>query len=135
MNHSSTASRLSQRTVASLYATEPDIIIETWDFSTAFLQGLKYDELKRHAKKLSIEVRENRRVYLKPPPNIWRHFREYKKSTINISDCMAIFFVLLLLKPIYGSVDAPLLWQLALSLFIIQYLSGIQSVFDDSVFI
>ena len=132
MKHSSTASRLSQRMVASLYATEPDMVMETWDISTALLQGLKYEELKRHAKKLGIEVRENREVYLAPPPNLWRHFREYKKSTINVSDCMAMFVVLLLLKPIYGTVDAPLLWQLALCLFIFQYLKGIQSVLDDS---
>ena len=119
MRHSSTASRLSQRLVASFMATSEDFEMETWDISTAFLQGLKYSELKKHAQKLGIEVKENREVYLAPPANIWRHFREYDKSTINIADSMICSFVLLLLKPIYGTVDAPLLWQLALSIFII----------------
>ena len=108
--------------------------METWDISTAFLQGLRYEELKKHAKALGIEIKENREVYLAPPPNVWRHFREYKNSTINIADTMICFFVLQLLKPIYGTVDAPLLWQLALCIFIIQDLKGIQSVFDDSFF-
>ena len=134
MRHSSTASRLSQRLVASFMATNDDYTMETWDISTAFLQGLKYSELKRHAKQLGIEVKENREIYLAPPANVWRHFREYEKSTINISDHMVCFFVLLLLKPIYGTVDAPLLWQLALCTFIITTLKGIQSVFDDSFF-
>ena len=50
MRHSSTASRLSQRIVGPLMATEEEMVMETWDISTAFLQGLKYEELKNMPK-------------------------------------------------------------------------------------
>ena len=42
--------------------------------------------------------------------------------------------VLLLLKAMYGLVDAPLLWQLALTDFITKMLSGYKSKFDDNFF-
>ena len=135
MRHSSTASRLSQRIISSLYATEQDMVMEVWDISTAFLRGLSYKELQDKARQLGIELKEAREVYLHPPKNLWRHFRQYPKSNIRIDPSMTMFFLLLLLKPIYGLVDAPLLWQLALALFIRCNLGGIQSVFDDNFFI
>ena len=47
---------------------------------------------------------------------------------------MSSFFVLLLLKPMYGLVDAPLLWQIALSSFITTELSGTRSCFDENFY-
>ena len=82
---SSTASRLSQRIAASLGVIE-DMVMESWDVSNAFLQGLSFDTLKTQAKKLGMEpMSVERKVYLDPPANVWRHFRENPKSKINVS--------------------------------------------------
>eukprot|EP00959_Pyramimonas_sp_CCMP1952_P018248 386693-Pyramimonas_sp.AAC.1 len=120
--------------VASLFSIEKEMEIETWDISTAFLQGLNYKDLKKYADQLGIEIRQERKVHMRLPPNAWRHFRNYEKSNIHISDSASQLFYLMLLKPIYGTVDAPLLWQLALTMFIKEELKGIQSVFDDNFF-
>eukprot|EP00959_Pyramimonas_sp_CCMP1952_P426227 8927298-Pyramimonas_sp.AAC.1 len=71
---------------------------------------------------------------MKPPQNGWRHFRNYEKPNIHISGSESQFFYLMLLKPIYGTVGAPLLWQLVLTMFVKKELKGIQSVFDDNFF-
>eukprot|EP00959_Pyramimonas_sp_CCMP1952_P191296 4000192-Pyramimonas_sp.AAC.1 len=83
---------------------------------------------------MGIEVREQRKIYLQPLANAWRHFRESEKSNIRIPEHEAMFFVLQLLKPIYDTVGAPLLWQLALTLHVTDELKGVQSVFDDNFF-
>ena len=43
-------------------------------------------------------------------------------------------FLLLLLKPVYGLVDGPLLFQLALCLYALEDLGAIVSVSDDNFF-
>ena len=53
-----------------------DIDIESLDISTAFLQGLPYDQLSKLARELGYESRHAREVYITPPENVWRHFRE-----------------------------------------------------------
>ena len=82
--HSSTATRLSQRMVVSsalsntLYnpTDDPnDVTIESFDISTAFLQGMDYQALQKHARTLGYEYREDREVFIKPPENVWKHFR------------------------------------------------------------
>eukprot|EP00959_Pyramimonas_sp_CCMP1952_P280056 5854983-Pyramimonas_sp.AAC.1 len=58
--------------------------METWDISTAFLQGL--GQHRKHARRMSIEVREQRKIYLQPPANVWRPVRGYEKSNIRIPE-------------------------------------------------
>ena len=111
--HSSTASRLSHRLLCSL-AMQFELTLESFDISTAFLQGLKFSEVVAKAKELGHEVKEARQVWFRPPANIWRHWRNIPQSKIMVLDGDISIFILKCLKALYGLVDAPLLWQLAL---------------------
>ena len=134
--HSSTASRLSQRIALSLGMQEDNMIMESWDVSNAFLQGLTFDMLQSKAKQFGMEpLAEQRQIYLSPPANVWRHFRNHPNSKIKISSANVPFFVLLLLKPMYGLIDAPLMWQVALSSFIKSDLHGIRSCYDENFYV
>ena len=106
--------------------------LESWDISNAFLQGLSFKELQNRAKELKLELKEQRAVYLRPPANVWRHFREMPKSDIKIDFRYIMFFILVLLKPMYGLVDAPFLWQVALAVFLKTSLGGKASLLDDN---
>ena len=53
-----------------------DVTVESFDISTAFLQGLDYKALQKYARDLGYEYRENRDVYIEPPENVWEHFRK-----------------------------------------------------------
>ncbi|CAK0865187.1 unnamed protein product [Prorocentrum cordatum] len=79
--HSSTASRLSHRMAVSL-GVQHDLVIESLDISTAFLQGLKFSEVVKRAAELGHEIRQIRQVWFRPPPNVWRHLREIESSGI-----------------------------------------------------
>ena len=111
--HSSTASRLSHKLALS-QAIQHNLSIEAFDIGTAFLQGLKFSEVAERARALGHEVKELRKVWLSPPANVWRHLRENPKSNISVAECDVCYFVLRLLKAMYGLVDGPLLFQLAL---------------------
>ena len=108
--------------------------MESWDIDNAFLQGLDFRTLREKAKELNIEMKAIRRVYLTPPRNVWRHFRELKVegSYIVVEDCDVPWALLLCLKPMYGFVDAPILWQLALLLWIVSTMLGTQSLLDEN---
>ena len=106
--------------------------MESWDIGNAFLQGLSFKELQDQAKSLGIETQTERKIYLSPPDNVWRHFRTNPKSNINIQRSMYAWFVLELLKCIYGLVDAPLMFQLALIHYIKAILKGSVSVYDEN---
>ena len=85
--HSSTATRLSQRIVLSMAQIEDSpaddpVDIESWDISSAFLQGFKYSDLMQMARKLGYEVKEPRHVWVDPPENCWRHWRKMKEAQI-----------------------------------------------------
>ncbi len=105
--------------------------MESYDISAAFLQGLRFDELKQRALEFGMAIREERKVYLRPPANMWRHFRDCSWSKIRFEEHLSMFMVLLLLKAIYGLVDAPLLWQLAFILFIKEEMEGVPSLLDE----
>ena len=128
--HSSTASRLSHRMICTLFAIMPEAEMEIWDITAAFLQGLKFSELEEKAKELGIETNEVRTVYFRPPANVWRHLNCIKGSKIYVDLNWTALYVLLLLKPIWGLVDAPLLWQLALLHVLIKQCGGVSSYFD-----
>ena len=80
--------------------------MDSWDIGNAFLQGLRIDELREKAKELGLETKNMRNVYLMPPKNVWRHLRSIPGSTIKVSSLECSKYVLLLLKPMYGTRDA-----------------------------
>ena len=142
--HSSTATRLSQRMVMSLAMCEghlysykgngSDVDIESLDISTAFLQGLNYQDLAKHAKDLGFEHRFEREVYVSPPENVWRHFRKMQDCppSLHVADNQRGQYVLKCLKAMYGFGDAPLMFQLALVSFLIQHTGATKSILDDN---
>ena len=132
--HSSTASRVSQRLAVSLCVTER-LVMESWDISNAFLQGMSFDELRRRAKELRIELHTVRNVFLKPPANVWRHLNGAKNSKFNINLFEVHLYLLILVKPMYGLIDAPLLWGIGLSTYVRQELQGTVSYFDDNFYV
>ncbi len=62
MRHSSTASRLSHKMACSLAVTY-HLEIQAWDISTAFLQGLQFNELRQKAQELGHEINVPREVF------------------------------------------------------------------------
>jgi hypothetical protein len=129
--HSSTASRLSHR-IAVSQAIQHDLEMECIDISTAFLQGLKFSEITERAQQLGHEARQPRKVWLSPPANVWRHLREINGSMILVGDLDAGIFLLELLKAMYGLVDGPLMFQLALLEFLCDKLLMVRSLHDDN---
>ena len=129
--HSSTASRLSHRLACSLMV-QHDLDVEAWDISTAFLQGLKFSDIAKKARHLGHEVREIRKVWITPPANVWRHLRHIPDSRIRVADVDTGLFALELLKAMYGLVDGPLLFQLALLEFLTTELGMTRSIHDDN---
>ena len=108
---STTATRLSQRTVLSVSANE-DLDAESWDISGAFLKGLSFERVREllRARGVTSPVR---RVAIVAPANVWRHLAthdpKFRIDFEKIGD-----YVLFCLKPVYGLSDAPLAWQLCL---------------------
>ena len=129
--HSSTASRLSHRLAIS-QSIIYELDVESIDISTAFLQGLNFSEITARAKELGLEVKAMRKVWLKPPANVWRHLRAISESNIKVQDGDTALFVLELLKAMYGLVDGPLLFQLALLHFLCTQLKLTRSIHDDN---
>ena len=105
--------RVSHR-IAVSQSVQHGLDIESVDIATAFLQGLQFQDVVRKAMALGHEHRQTRKVWLCPPANVWRHLREEPGSLICVDDLDIMFFAVELLKAIYGLVDGPLLFQLAL---------------------
>ena len=130
---STTASRISQRLAVSLAHLER-LELELWDISNAFLQGMSFDELHRRAKELNIEIKKKREIYFRPPANVWRHLKDLDRAKFNITLSEHYLYILILLKPMYGLVDAPFLWGLILSVFIRHTLGGTASFLDKEFY-
>ena len=144
--HSSTATRLSQRVVLSLgmcdgaldasftNGPEDHIDTESLDISSAFLQGLEYRDLEKQARALGYEVKTPRAVFVDPPENVWWHWRSMRDTpkALRVPDDMRAKFVLRCKRAMYGFVDAPLMFQLALICFLINDTGAIKSVWDDN---
>ena len=113
--HSSTATRLSQKLLVSLAALH-DWEIESWDVSSAFLQGISFEEITRVAKALGVPApMVDRYVVIDVPGNVWFHLEKMKFLPQGLSAMQAQQeYVLELKKPMYGLNDAPKLWQLSL---------------------
>ena len=128
--HSSTASVLSHRLGLTLTAQQLQWIMEAFDVSTAFLQGLRFQEVAERAKALGHDVQQPRSVWLRPPANVWRHLRSLNFSTVR--DAERMLFLLHLLKAMYGLVDGPLMFQMAFLHFLITELSFRSSLHDEN---
>ena len=76
------------------------------DVSTAFLQGLSFEELSR------LTGQRVRSVSFTPPPDSWPHFKRSDGKPCHVG--MAKTHQLKLLKAGYGLNDAPRLWRLRL---------------------
>ena len=129
--HSSTASRLSHRVAVSL-SMQFLLTMECFDISTAFLQGLRFSEVAAASRALGHEAQTPRAVWFKPPANVWRHMREIPGSRIRVLDGDIPRFVLRCLKALYGLVDGPLMWQIALLTSLKNDLGFTVSLFDEN---
>ncbi|CAE8712610.1 unnamed protein product [Polarella glacialis] len=130
---STTATRLSQRILVSV-SVLLGFDLESWDVSGAFIKGFNFDRLAEIAAKLGHTL-PKRKVLLKPPANVWRHFNDLGSKTLSIRLQNRQEYFLELLKAMYGLVDAPLAWQQCLHEFLIEDLQGQQSLFDENFFI
>ena len=119
--HSSTASRISQRLALSITVNN-NFALESWDISSAFLQGFTFSTLSQCASQLGMDIRGlQREAYICFSDNVWCHLR-----TANMPNCPPVGsdlsqYCAQLLKPMYGLIDAPLLWQLCLRHFIVKF--------------
>ena len=113
--HSSTATRLSQKLLVSIAALN-SWDIESWDVSSAFLQGISFDEITSVANALGVpSPLVVRMVVIDVPGNVWHHLEKLGFLPRGMSAAEAQKkFVLRLIKPMYGLNDAPKLWQLSL---------------------
>ena len=109
-----------------------DLELHSFDISTAFLRGLRFADIKRAAKDLGVELEVNRKVWMIPPANVWRHLRNNSYSKIRIGDNDIEKYILLLLKALYGLVDGPLLFQLGLILFMTKEMGLVASIHDTN---
>jgi len=128
--HSSTASRLSHKLVCS-QAVQHSLELEAFDITTAFLQGLRFQDIIVAARKYGYNIRALRRVWLRPPGNVWRHLQGMADH-LSIDLRETYLYVLELLKAMYGLVDGPLLFQLALLTFLAEDCSLSRSLHDEN---
>ena len=103
-----------------------------WKISNAFLQGLTFAELATKARSLGFEQKAVRRIFAKAPTNVWRHFRELRAQGLVVPAGLEARYVLEFIKPVYGLVDAPLLWQLGLLDYIRNTMKGTSSSMVDN---
>ena len=127
--HSSTASALSHRLAMTLGA-QAHWLCEAFDVSTAFLQGLRFQEIEARARELGHECKRQRTVWLLPPANVWRHLRLLHFTTVQ--DVERHLFRLLLHKAMYGLVDGPILFQMAFIHYLLSELRFYKSLHDDN---
>ena len=133
---SSTATRLSQKLLVSTAANK-DWILESWDISSAFLQGISFSEIGRIASELGVPSPiEERTVYIVVPGNVWWHLHCLGLlRQISWDEIVGGQWCLKLTKAMYGLVDAPLLWQLSLRHYLCRTMGADVSVHDDNYLI
>ena len=79
-----TASRLSQRLLVSLAALM-DWEVESLDVGSAFLQGFDFSTMTRLLRDKGFDT-VDRKVFLEPPANVWRHFRSIPGCKWQVND-------------------------------------------------
>ena len=72
--------------MVSISQCEPGFVTESWDISSAFMQGLRFSELSERSRELGLDVREKREVYIAPPANVWRHLKQLSEMFAKIPD-------------------------------------------------
>eukprot|EP00959_Pyramimonas_sp_CCMP1952_P209441 4381806-Pyramimonas_sp.AAC.1 len=92
--------------------------------SAAFLQGLSFEEIRKRSKELKLSRTTVGKIYLNPPANVWRHLAGIEGSPVVVAPEDYGLFLLELLKPMYGLVDAPHLWQIALTLYLLSQMEA-----------
>ena len=65
--------------------------------------GLNFKELYSKAKQHKLEVRDERKIYLVPPSNVWRHLSVIPGPGIYVNPVDEKFFCLELLKAMHYS--------------------------------
>jgi len=128
--HSSTASRLSHKILCS-QCMQHNLEMMSLDISTAFLQGLRFTEIAKAARALGHEVKALRKVWLVPPRNVWRHLRNLS-AELAINEYECDWYCLELLKAMYGLVDGPLMFQLALLTYLVEDCYMVKSLHDEN---
>lgn len=123
---STTASRLSHKLFMSLTALL-NFEFESWDVSGAFLKGFTFDQLDALYKRLGMDC-PKRRVVIRPPSNVWR----FTSSGIWVEDWEVAWWLLELLKAMYGRNDAPFAFQARQSDFFVEILEAIRRRFDEN---
>ena len=107
---SSTATRIGQRLIASVAANHNWNLL-CLDISTAFLQGLTFEDLAK------LTGDPKRSVQMSPPSDVWELLKELKAHPLlakhSAADCSKLY-MLHLIKCVYGLNDAPKAWQLRL---------------------
>eukprot|EP00971_Amphidinium_carterae_P339893 6477948-Amphidinium_carterae.1 len=92
-----TAARNTQKTINSLAMTQPGFVVESWDISSAFAQGMTFQEIA------STTGEEQRSIQLEVSP----YDLDLIRSQTGFEDFSCHEEVLDLLKPVYGLRDAP----------------------------
>ena len=127
--YSSTATRLSQRLLVSL-AVEHHFDLEQWGIGNAFLKGFSFQVMRQMCQKFGIAVPDvERKVVITVPGNVWYHlgqFGFYTGGSSHVGD-----WAIELRKAMYGLVDAPVLWSIALRHFVIVDMKGKPSRYDE----
>jgi hypothetical protein len=100
--YANTATRWGQRLICSA-AVQQNWELFTWDISTAFLQGISFEELAQ------ITGTPVRQVAMRPPKGTEQFFKEMPGLNVSFDT-----HVLLMLKAVYGLKDAPRAWRIRL---------------------
>ena len=98
--YANTATRWGQRLICSA-AVQQNWELFTWDISTAFLQGISFEELAQ------ITGTPVRQVAMRPPKGTEQFFKEMPGLNVSFDT-----HVLLMLKAVYGLKDAPRAWRI-----------------------
>ncbi len=69
VNRSTTATRLSQKSLVSLSAIV-GFALESWGIAGAFLKGLSFDQMEEAFKKKGVAT-PNIQVFIRPPQIVW----------------------------------------------------------------
>eukprot|EP00971_Amphidinium_carterae_P131791 2610307-Amphidinium_carterae.1 len=99
-----TAARNTQKTLNSLAMTQANFTMESWDISSAFAQGMTFEEIA------TATGEEQRSIQLEVAP----YDLDLIRAQPGFEDFSCHQEVLDLLKPVYGLRDAPRCWQLKL---------------------
>ena len=97
------------------------------------MKGFSFKQLDELYKRLGLHA-PKRRVIIKPPANVWRLLRLIAESGIWVEDRDVLWWLLELLKAMYGLNDAPFAFQACEGEFYCEVLEAIRSKFDENFY-